>query len=183
MPPEHINWAKVVGELLAEHETAIGGRLPTVAAEALAKTIVPPELAAQVASAVRMLHEAPPPPERNETPPQSLATLVAAEVERQVAAMRRVTGAVITRDGQFVLTYSDGSSERLGLVIGPPGEQGPAGASGPPGTAGRDGDPGPRGRDGVGVTAAAITRDGELALTLSDGTVLTPGPIEVREVA
>jgi hypothetical protein len=32
-------------------------------------TIVPPELAAQIASAVRLLHESPPMAERKETPP------------------------------------------------------------------------------------------------------------------
>jgi hypothetical protein len=53
-------------------------------------------------------------------------------------------------------------------VIGPPGEQGARGDEGPPG------------RDGISVTAAAINRDGELMLTLSNGTVLTPGRVEGR---
>ena len=34
-----------------------------------------------------------------------------------------------------------------------------------------------RGRDGVSVTGAAINHKGELMLTLSDGTILTPGRI------
>jgi hypothetical protein len=39
--------------------------------ETCSTALVPPELAAQVADAVRMLHEAPPIPPRNETPPAS----------------------------------------------------------------------------------------------------------------
>ena len=38
-----------------------------------------------------------------------------------------------------------------------------------------------RGRDGVSVTAAGINLAGELTLTLSDGTVLTPGVVVGRE--
>ena len=38
-----------------------------------------------------------------------------------VIEQRRVTGAVITRSGELALAYSDGSSERLGHVIGPQG--------------------------------------------------------------
>ena len=36
------------------------------------------------------------------------------------------------------------------------------------------GDEGPHGRDGISIIATAINRDGELILTLSDGTLLTP---------
>jgi hypothetical protein len=61
-------------------------------------------------------------------------------------------------------------------VIGPPG------APGEPGRPGRDGasikgDEGPPGRDGISIIATAINRDGELILTLSDGTLLTPGRV------
>jgi len=59
-------------------------------------------------------------------------------------------------------------------VIGPPGERGPAGNDG------AKGDEGPPGRDGISITAAAINRDGDLMLTLSNGTVLTPGRVEGR---
>jgi hypothetical protein len=62
-------------------------------------------------------------------------------------------------------------------VIGPPGERGLAGRDGADGA---KGDEGPPGRDGISITAAAINRDGELMLTLSNGTVLTPGRVEGR---
>ena len=67
-------------------------------------------------------------------------------------------------------------------VIGPPGERGPAGRDGVDGRDGADGvsvrgDEGPPGRDGISIIATAINRDGELILTLSDGTLLTPGRV------
>lgn len=65
-------------------------------------------------------------------------------------------------------------------VIGPPGEPGAPGRDGRDGVDGADGvsvkgDEGPPGRDGVSIVAMAINRDGELLVTLSDGTLLTPG--------
>jgi len=83
---------------------------------------------------------------------------------------------VITRAGELAVSYSDGTSERLGHVIGPQGEKGLQGERGADGI-GIRGDVGPPGRDGVSVTAASINRDGELMLTLSDGSVLTPGRV------
>lgn len=62
-------------------------------------------------------------------------------------------------------------------VIGPAGERGPPGHNGADGSRG---DEGPPGRDGISIMAAAINRDGELMLTLSNGTVLTPGRVEGR---
>jgi hypothetical protein len=149
MPPDP-NWGKVVGELLAEHELHIDKRLPDL-------------VAAQVASALAE---------------RSIASLVAAEVERRIETLQRVAGALITRDGELVLSYSDGRSERLGSVIGPAGPPGEPGASGPAGSDGAKGDEGPRGRDGTSITGAAFGRGGELLLTLSDGSVLTLDRIE-----
>jgi hypothetical protein len=152
------------------------------------RTMVPPDLAEQLAGAVRMLHEAPPVPERTVAePPPPVASLVADEVERQVQFLRSVTGATITRDGELALSYSDGSMDRLGSIIGPPGMQGPPGAPGASGRDGNDGDngargdEGPPGRDGIGIVAAAINRSGELMLTLSDGTNLNLGRVEGRD--
>lgn len=107
---------------------------------------------------------------------------IAGEVARQLERVRRVTGALITRNGELALAYSDGSSERLGVVVGPPGAPGERGEPGRDGV-GAKGDPGPAGRDGVSVTAAAVNRSGELMLTLSDGTVLTPGRVDNSKAA
>ncbi len=64
-------------------------------------------------------------------------------------------------------------------VVGPPGEAGAPGRDGRDGVDGVSvkGDEGPPGRDGISIIATAINRDGELILTLSDGTLLTPGRV------
>lgn len=63
-------------------------------------------------------------------------------------------------------------------IQGPQGERGERGEKGEPG---QNGEKGERGREGTGIAGAAITRDGELMLTLSDGTVLTPGRVDGRD--
>ena len=120
---------------------------------------VPPELAEQLKAVARIL----------EQPPLFNRPVV-----------RHLAGTTITRNGELTVSYSDGTSERLGHVVGPPGEPGPPGRDGTAGAIGARGDEGQRGRDGISITAAAINRDGELMLTLSDGTVLTPGRVEGR---
>ena len=108
----------------------------------------------------------------------------AALVEERPPEPRHATGSIITRAGDLVMFYSDGTSEQLGKVTG---EQGPPGSQGPQGPAGRDGidgakgDEGRRGRDGVGVTA--ITRSGrKMLFALSDGTLHTVADDEKKRV-
>jgi len=60
------NWSKVLGEMLADHERQI----PAIVAEAFGKTVVPPELAEQVKTALHLLHTSPPIVEQN-APPRS----------------------------------------------------------------------------------------------------------------
>lgn len=67
---------------------------------------------------------------------------------------------------------------------GPQGETGADGGQGPqgePGEPGQKGDQGERGREGTGIAGAAITREGELMLTLTDGVVLMPGRVDGRD--
>jgi hypothetical protein len=59
----------------------------------------------------------------------------------------------------------------------PPPAKGERGEPGERGESGEAGQPGERGADGIGVMGAAIDRDGELFLTLSDGTVRELGPV------
>lgn len=61
--------------------------------EAFSKAVLPPELAEQVASAVRMLHESPPLEQRNGTP--------------RAAAPARVTRIERDDDGNFVPIYDE----------------------------------------------------------------------------
>lgn len=135
---------------------------------------VPQALAEQIKSAMQMLDEAPPVFQHNDS----------LEVERKPEMLRHATGSIITRDGNLIMFYSDGTSEQLGSVIGPQGLQGLTGPQGSPGRDGVDGakgDEGRRGRDGVGVAATAINRRGELLVTLTDGTVQTPGRVVADE--
>jgi hypothetical protein len=131
--------------------------IETVEAETL-----PPDLVERLKSATEALAG----------PPQRELELVT--VDPVFAPPRSVTGTVITRSGELAVSYSDGSSERLGSVIGPQGEKGAQGEPGRDGI-GMKGEDGPPGRDGVSVTATSINRDGELMMTLSDGSVLSPG--------
>jgi collagen triple helix repeat protein len=65
--------------------------------------------------------------------------------------------------------------------VGEKGEKGEKGERGEAGLQGGRGEAGERGREGAGIAGAAITRDGELMLTLTDGAVLTPGRVEGRD--
>jgi collagen triple helix repeat protein len=64
---------------------------------------------------------------------------------------------------------------------GADGAQGPQGEKGETGPEGARGEAGERGREGAGIVAAAINREGELMLTLSDGGVLMPGRVDGRD--
>lgn len=64
---------------------------------------------------------------------------------------------------------------------GADGREGPQGENGEKGEPGQKGEPGERGREGTGIAGAAITREGELMLTLTDGAVLTPGRVDGRD--
>jgi hypothetical protein len=54
----------------------------------------------------------------------------------------------VTADGTLTLLMSDGTTEHVGNVRGPQGEQGPAGEQGPQGIPGARGEAGPRGESG-----------------------------------
>lgn len=145
--------------------------------EAIAETLakvppLPPDLLEQIKAAAEILQQPPPPPRNAVT----VMPDISGEIEKAIEKMRRPTRFDVTRAGELAVYYSDGTNEKLGLVIGPPGEKGQAGEPGRDGI-GLKGDDGPPGRDGAGVTAAAINRGNELMLTLSDGTVLTPGRV------
>jgi hypothetical protein len=86
------DWAKVLGELLADHER----QLPAVVAAAFGKTFVPPELAEQVKQAVHLLHESPPIVQQN-APPRSASPLPPPRPSR----IER------TENGGFTLIYDE----------------------------------------------------------------------------
>ncbi len=141
------------------------GMVPFVREVVAEASVIPPELMARIKVATEILQE--PPPQPVEVVPFDFAEPV-----------RCVKGTFITQSNELAVVYSDGSSERLGQVVGPQGVPGERGAPGEPGLdgIGIKGDDGPPGRDGVSVQGVAI-KGGELIVTLSDGSMLTPGRV------
>jgi hypothetical protein len=85
------DWAKVLGELSADLTLSCNQQIAAGVAEAFSKTVLPPELAGQVASAVRLLHESP--------------AIAAKEVPRPPAP--KVTRIERDADGNFVPVYDE----------------------------------------------------------------------------
>ena len=80
--------------------------------------------------------------------------------------------------GNLLVSYDNGISwEDLGEVQGPQGE---TGAAGNPGADGNDGQDGQNGKDGLGIKEIVIEDDGDLAITYTDGKVVTIGNIMGR---
>jgi len=69
------------------------------------------------------------------------------------------------REGRLVLTWTDGTEQDLGPVVGPKGEPGMDGAAGLNGKDGRDGIDGKDGRDGRDGVKGDPGRDGKDGLT------------------
>ncbi len=86
----------------------------------------------------------------------------------------------INADGELIITLTDGSVHNLGNVIGKDGEDGQNGTDGKDGENGKDGlngTDGKDGTDGVGIKTTAINANGELIITLTDGTIHNLGKV------
>lgn len=83
-----------------------------------------------------------------------------------------VVNSEINARGELVLTYSDHTTANLGVVVGANGRDGVDGTNGIDGQDGRDG------ADGVGISNITISEDGELGITLTNGTTLNLGNIK-----
>jgi hypothetical protein len=90
------------------------------------------------------------------------------DVATQVAVAARMLA-----EAPPVCRNIDGDGGAREIITAQRGDAGPRGLPGLPGPQGERGESGPRGRDGTGIAGAAISRDGELLLTLSDGVILT----------
>lgn len=149
------------------------------------KDAVLPDVAAIVRSAVKAeVGSLPLPKDGKSVTVDELAPVVHAEVQKAVAALPRpadpvnVTGALIERDGTLVLTCSDGSTKRVGQVVGKDGSNGLDGKDVSPDRVtelvkaaidqiprpenGKDGDPGRdgvNGKDGLGFDDLAMVFD------------------------
>lgn len=91
-----------------------------------------------------------------------------------------VVSAVINEDGHLVITYTDGTVSDLGKVTGnngKDGKDGAAGATGEKGDKGDAGNTGADGKDGIGINSAIVNEDGDLIITLTDGSVVNAGHV------
>ena len=79
-----------------------------------------------------------------------------------------IADALIDRDGHLTLTFTDGRTKALGVIVG---KDGTDGNDGKPGEDGSDG------KDGRGVEDASIDRDGKLRFTFSDGHIKSLGVV------
>jgi len=84
-------------------------------------------VAAQVKRAVA---ELPAPKDGQSVTAADVAPLIVAEVQKHISAIPPardgvgLTGALVTREGHLTLTLSDGTTQDVGAVIGPPGAKG-----------------------------------------------------------
>jgi hypothetical protein len=83
-----------------------------------------------------------------------------------------LASALINRDGQFVVTTTDGKSHELGVVVGRDGADGANGKNGANGT---------DGRDGLGLASAIIDKEDRLVVTMTDGSIKDLGIVVGRD--
>jgi hypothetical protein len=83
----------------------------------------------------------------------------------------------IDDNGNLIITLTDDTVYNLGKVTGENGEKGDRGETGDKGDKGDKGDAGSDGADGVGVKDAAVDENGNLIITLTDGTVYNLGNV------
>ena len=110
---------------------------------------------------------------------------------------RGVAGTSINANGELVITYTDGTSETLGKVVGedgeigaqgpqseqgekgeqgetgaqgPQGEQGEKGEQGETGAQGPQGEQGEQGEPGRGIESITVNDEGKLVILYTDGT-------------
>ena len=96
-----------------------------------------------------------------------------------------VSTATVNQSGQLIITMSTGQQINAGNVVGaqgPFGPQGPVGPKGDTGTTGATGIQGPQGVQGpagrsVASNGAAIDTNGNLQISLTDGTIISAGKV------
>ncbi|MCH5316750.1 MAG: leucine-rich repeat protein [Eubacterium sp.] len=89
-----------------------------------------------------------------------------------------ISSASVNEAGQLILAFSDGSTVNLDKIVGTNGIDGINGKDGMNGVDGKNGFDGKDGQDGIGILSIVITEDGNLNITLSNGTTLNLGAIK-----
>lgn len=96
--------------------------------------------------------------------------------------VKGVSSAAINESGELVITYTDGTSENLGKVVGEKGEQGDKGEQGEQGEKGEQGATGATGATGangatgatgVGISSIDTNEKGQIVIRLTDGNTVT----------
>ena len=95
---------------------------------------------------------------------------------------RGIKSVTIDDNGHLIITYTDGTTEDAGKVVGADGKEGqdgtdgkdgdkgPQGDKGDKGDAGQDGKDGADGKDGRGIKSVTTNDKGEVVVTYTDGT-------------
>ncbi|STC80893.1 ExeM/NucH family extracellular endonuclease [Corynebacterium minutissimum] len=89
---------------------------------------------------------------------------------------RGIKSVTIDDNGHLIITYTDGTTEDAGKVVGSDGKDGQDGADGKDGDKGDKGEPGQDGKDGTdgkdgrGIKSVATNDKAELIITYTDGT-------------
>lgn len=86
---------------------------------------------------------------------------------------RGIKSVTIDDEGHLIITYTDGTTEDAGKVVGADGKDGKDGDKGPKGDkgdAGQDGKDGADGKDGRGIKSVTTNDKGEVVVTYTDGT-------------
>ncbi|WP_246818698.1 ExeM/NucH family extracellular endonuclease [Corynebacterium sp. HMSC074C01] len=86
---------------------------------------------------------------------------------------RDIKSVTVDDNGHLIITYTDGTTEDTGKVVGAdgkPGKDGADGVDGQDGTDGKDGKDGADGKDGRGIESVTTNDKGEVIITYTDGT-------------
>ncbi|WP_296132720.1 ExeM/NucH family extracellular endonuclease [uncultured Corynebacterium sp.] len=90
---------------------------------------------------------------------------------------RGITSTTIDDNGHLIITYTDGTTEDAGKVVGEDGAAGTPGADGSDGSDGAQGPKGEDGKDGLGIDSVTTNADGHLIITYTDGTTEDAGKV------
>ena len=96
---------------------------------------------------------------------------------------RGIKSVTIDDNGHLIITYTDGTTEDAGKVVGADGkdgkdgDKGPKGDKGDAGQDGKDGQDGADGKNGRGIESVATNDKGELIITYTDGTTENAGKV------
>lgn len=96
---------------------------------------------------------------------------------------RGIKSVTVDDNGHLIITYTDGTTEDAGKVVGADGKPGKDGADGVDGQDGTNGEDGSKGKDGAdgkdgrGIESVTTNDKGEVIVTYTDGTTDNLGPI------